>query len=249
MDEDKLIINRILDEANMCYNRDIPVCTDFLDLNSQTVFYRHINELPPVCYRIWGGYESAERKIIIFYPYEGYEYRLPYAIIRVSVCNTKFADKLCHRDYLGALLNLGIVREKLGDILINDNDAYVFVANAMADYVCENLVRVKNTMVICNVIEDIDFNYEPKTAQIEGSVASLRLDSIIALGFGMSRSHIISYISEGRTYVNGRIFTSNGYSLKENDIISVRGLGKIKYTGNVKSTKKGRLIVKIDKYI
>lgn len=249
MDDDKQIINRILDIANLCYNRDIPACTDFLDLNRQTCFYRHINELPPVCHTMLGGYEEAERRIIMFYPYEGYGYSLPYTIIKIKAVNGKFADKLNHRDYLGALLNLGIVRDKVGDILVNEYEAYVFVVNSMAEYVCENLIRVKHTMVICSVVEHIDFDYVPRTIRIEGSVASLRLDALIALGFCMSRNHIISYISEGRTAVNGKIITSNGYSLKEGDIISVRGLGKIKYTGSLKSTRKGRLIVNIDKYI
>ena len=75
------------------------------------------------------------------------------------------------------------------------------------------------------------------------------MDAVIALGFNSSRSHIISYIEEGKVAVNGRIITSNAYSIKENDVISVRGLGKIRYINTISETKKGRIFVLIHKYI
>ena len=99
------------------------------------------------------------------------------------------------------------------------------------------------------IIDAEDFEYVPSYEEIRGTVASVRLDSVIALGFNSSRNHIISYIEEGKVAVNGRIITSNAYSIKDNDIISVRGLGKIRYVNTLSETRKGRILILIHKFI
>ncbi len=246
--DERLICNRFLDAANMCYSRNIPIATDFLDINKQTLFQSIIKDLPPVSYIALGGYELAERKVIQFLPFEDFPYENPYSIIKIAALNGKFSDELSHRDYLGTILGLGISRDKTGDILVMDNEAYVFCCNNIADYLVENLTRIKHTTVYSTIISSIDFKYEPKYDTITGTVASLRLDSVISLGFQGSRSHLISYIEDGKVSVNGRIITSNAYHLNENDIISVRGLGRIQYVRYIADTKKGRAMIEINKY-
>ena len=92
-DEDRLTAGKLIDAANMCYKRDIPVTTDFLDLNKQSVFHRinSSSEWPPVYYVMDGGYDTAERKMIIFLPYEDFPYNQPYDIIRIKPANPRFA--------------------------------------------------------------------------------------------------------------------------------------------------------------
>lgn len=249
-DEERLICNRLLDMANSCYHRNIPVTTDFLDLNSQSLFSAIIKELPPVKWIFDGGYDLAERKMLIFYPeYMDYDISEYYSIIRICPVARKFSEKLTHRDYLGAILGLGINRSKLGDIIIDDESAYLFCCKSISTYIIDNLTLIKHTNVSCESISNINFKYQPKYEEITGSIASLRLDSIISLGFNISRNHIIKYIEEGRTFVNGRNITSNAYAVKLNDIISVRGLGKIKFIQELSTTKKGRLMIIIHKYI
>ena len=124
--DDRLICNRIMEAADNCYNRDIPVETDFLDLYKQTLFCSIIKDLPPVSYKVMGGYDLAERKVIQFLPYEEYPADLPYTVLKIVPVQAKFSEKLTHRDYLGAILNLGIVREKIGDIVINDDSVLLF---------------------------------------------------------------------------------------------------------------------------
>ncbi len=250
-DEDRLTAGKLLDAANMCYNRDIPVNTDFLDLNKQSVFCR-VNaspEWPPVCYVMDGGYDTAERKMIIFLPYEDFPYNQPYDIIRIKPANPRFAESLTHRDYLGSLMGLGITRDKLGDVVLDNGCAYVFADTGISDYIISSLCQVKHTTVTVSTVDKADFNFAPAFEEIKGTVASLRLDSVISLGFGGSRSSMISHIESGRTAVNGRIITTNAYTLKPDDIISVRGLGKIRFINSIASTKKGRLVVIIHKYI
>lgn len=256
-DEERLICNRLLDMANNCYYRNIPVTTDFLDLNSQTLFHGIISELPDVKWIMTGGYELAERRMIIFLP--AYMSDISdtdtggtedfFSVIRIVPVAKNFSEKLSHRDYLGAILNLGIARTKIGDILVNDDCTYFFCSNGIAEYVADNLSMVRHTGVRCEITSNREFNYEPVYEQIQGSIASLRLDSVIALGFNSSRSHLISYIQEGKIAVNGRIITSNAYNIKPGDIISVRGLGKIRFISEITTTKKGRLMVLIHKYV
>ena len=249
-DEERLICNRILDMANACYYRNIPVTTDFMDLYSQSLFQSMLKELPPVRYKLYGGYELAERKIIIFYPEYDYEPNFSefYSAIRIKPSDRRFSTELTHRDFLGSVMGLGITRAKVGDILTNDTEAVLFCTNGITDYIVENLIQIKHTPVTCEVIYDAP-EFSPKHTEIKGSIASLRLDSVIALGFGQSRNHIITCIEEGKTFVNGRIITSNAYSIKDGDIISVRGLGKIRFITILSGTKKGRLMVLLHKYI
>ncbi len=253
-DEERLVCNRLLDMANNCYYRNIPVTTDFLDLNSQTLFHSIMDKLPDVRWIMTGGYELAERKIIIFFPTYMDEISDNYiddffTVIRIMPTSKNFSEKLNHRDYLGAILNLGITRAKIGDILVGEKCTYFFCSNTIANYIIENLSLIKHTSVFCEITPHIDFNYEPAYEQVQGSIASLRLDSVIALGFNSSRNHLISYIQEGKIAVNGRIITSNAYNIKPGDIISVRGLGKIRFINELTTSKKGRLIVLIHKYI
>lgn len=243
------IYNRLLEQAQMCYNRDIPVATDFLDLNSQSIYHTAVKDMPPVVRKEMGGYDLAERKLILFLPYEDYPYQLPYDIIRITPSGPRFAEKPGHRDYLGALMNLGIVREKLGDIITDEDGAYVFCVSSVSEYIVSSLSKIRNTFVKAEIMPDMEFDYKPRFEEIQGTVASLRLDSVISLGFGQSRSHIIQYIEAGKVSVNGRIITTNAYGLKENDIVSVRGLGRIQYARAVAETKKGRLMVILRKYI
>lgn len=248
-EDDVLVLNRILDFANMCYNRNIPVSTDFLDLNKQSVFHINLSKLPPVSYELTGGYNLAERKVVIFLPEKNYFYEPFFKIVKIQSGNKRFAENLTHRDYLGAIMNLGIAREKFGDIIVNNDCAYVFILNKMSDYLVKNLCKIRNTIVKCTICDELDFDVEASFEHIQGTVASIRLDSIIALGFNSSRSHLISYIEDGKVAVNGKVITTNAYNINEGDIISVRGLGKLRFNKVISATRKGRLMVEVDKYV
>ena len=171
------------------------------------------------------------------------------SVIQISPLNGKFAEDLGHRDYLGALLNLGIERSKLGDILIQEKMAYLFACDGMADFICNELTRVRHTTVQAVRIEREEFDYEPRYEEIRGTVASVRLDSLLSLAWNSSRSKMAPLIEEARVYVNGKLITSNGYHVRENDIISVRGMGRFRYMGMISETKKGRCYVLVYKYI
>lgn len=92
-------------------------------------------------------------------------------------------------------------------------------------------------------------DYEPRYEELKGTVSSIRLDSVLALAYPVSRSKITPQIEAGNVFVNGKLITSNGYRLKDGDIISVRKTGRISYQGILSETKKGRYMVSVRKYI
>lgn len=249
--EERYLSNRFLELASKCYNKGIYTYSDFLNLYEQNIFNSCIQTLPPITFKLVGGNVFCERKIIVFEPEEAYyEPQIPISIIIINPLNSKFSDALNHRDFLGALMNLGIERNKLGDILVKDNAAYLFCIDSIAPYIVENLCRIKHTSVRCTISDDIEnINIMPEFKEIIGTISNIRLDAVISLAFGTSRSSIVNFISDGKVFVNGKMTTSNGHPLKENDIVSVRGLGRCIYKEHISVTKKGRNLIKILKYI
>lgn len=250
LDKDEQIFRkRLLDQANTAYNRGICIFSDFLNLNEQNIYLSLKQELPKIKYFTYGGFQDAERKILCFCGNDSIdneqEIDYPISCIRVVPLNQKFSDSLNHRDFLGAVLNLGLDRGKIGDILINDNEGYIFTHTSISVYIIDQLVKVKHTMIRAEIIDRKDFDYKPKFKEITGTVSSVRLDSILAVAFNTSRSSLSGLIEGGKVYVGGKLILSNSYTLKENDVVSVRGLGKFIYVGTSYQTKKGRYSVKV----
>lgn len=249
--EEELFQRHLLDLGNMAWQRNIAVFSDFLNLNQQNIYHDTLPSLPYVQSRAYGGYEHAERQMIAFIPdalsLDVCEF--PITCLKISPLNRKFSEELNHRDYLGSLMNLGIDRSKTGDIVIQEREAYLFCNLKIAGFLTSELTRIRHTTVSCQLCSDNNIHYHPKLQELTGTVASVRLDALLSLAFGASRSSLIGLIVGGKTFVNGRLITSNGYHPQEYDIISVRGYGRFQYCGVLSSTKKGRYLVKIQKYL
>ncbi|MDD3174159.1 MAG: YlmH/Sll1252 family protein [Herbinix sp.] len=247
--EEQILRRRMLDLANNAYSRGICLFTDFLNLNEQNIFIHLKKEMPRIEYFTYGGFCDAERKILCFCGndliVQPDDIDFPISCIKVEPLNHKFSDNFNHRDFLGSILGLGIDRCKLGDILIHENEGFVFAHNSISSFIAEQLTKVKHTMVSAAIIEQKDFDYKPKFQEITGTVSSIRLDSILSVAFHCSRSSITGLIEGGKVFVGGKVILSNSYSLKEDDVVSVRGLGKFVYAGTSYLTKKGRYSVKI----
>lgn len=248
--EELILKKRLLDLAKMAANRGTCTYADFLNLNEINIFHSMKQELPNVNYELFGGYNGAERKILCFYgdgsvkAFSGY-----ISCIRIAPVNKKFSDDLNHRDFLGAIMNLGIERSLIGDILVKEKEGYVFLKSSIAPFIADNLSKIKHTTVQCETVEEDTPEIKPNFEAVRGTIASQRLDSVIALAFRTSRSSILSLISGGKVFVDGRLIESNSYMLKENETVSVRGHGKFIYKGLENQTKKGRYYVSLLKYI
>jgi len=248
--EEELFQKRLKELAGMADRRNIVTFTDFLNLNELNIFHLTSGDLPYVNCRLFGGYENAERQIIAFIPDAlSYDFRYPVSCIRICPQNMKYAQELSHRDFLGSLLSLGIERSTLGDILIDGKTAWVFCLERMQEFILNSLTKVKHTNVICEPVDYENVHYTPKYELIRGSVASVRLDSLLSIAFGASRSSLVGLIEGGKVFVNGKMVTSNGYKLKENDIVSVRGFGRFCYLGISSGTRKGRMWAELKKFV
>lgn len=125
--EEQLLKKRMIELAGLCYQRDIQTSTGFLSLNEQAIFHSIEKTLPPVRTCLTGGFEGAERKLLCFLAsYDDEEFGLPIAVLEVIPANLRYSEALTHRDYLGALMNLGIERSCIGDILMKENGCCVF---------------------------------------------------------------------------------------------------------------------------
>lgn len=248
--EEQIFKKRILELARIAYHKGICTYTDFLNLNEINLFYSMLQDIPNIKYELFGGYEGAERKVLCFYGNDSIKAFSNYiACLRILPLNKKFSDELNHRDFLGAILNLGIDRSTIGDILVKEKEGYVFCEQIISNFIIDNLIKVKHTNIKCEAVQEITQDIQPTFKEIRGTVASARLDSIISLALGTSRSSILSLIASGKVFVDGRLIESNSYMLKENETISVRGHGKFIYKELQHQTKKGRFYVTLLKYI
>ena len=254
MEKEEFFLKRIRELANISYQRDIVTFSDFLNLNEQnlihTLIHKNQSALKGVLIEYSGGYIHAERQMAAFYPVDfsaSPEY--PIDCLKIKAKSEKFSENLSHRDYLGALMNLGVDRSMVGDIMVQEHTAWMFCCRKLTPFFLENLCRVRHTDVLISKTENPLELPEPNLLLISGTCASVRLDALIALAFQSSRSNMVSCIEKGTVFVNGRLITSNGYKPKEGDIISVRGKGRFRYKGENGKSKKGRIGIQILKYV
>ena len=242
--DEQLLGRRLVELANQCYRRDIPVFSHFLNLSEQTVFHSLRSELPPVSTKLEGGYETAERKIVCFLPVrEEYPAAAPISAVLIRPEAPKYAVPCSHRDYLGALMNLGIDRNQTGDILVSGQDAWLLCREQIAPFIAEQLTSVRHNAVTCQITAPEEIAYTPRYREVTGSIASVRLDSLVGLAFGLSRAKASECVKGERVFVNGRMVISSSFTPEEGALISVRQLGKFRYEGFMTKTKKGRDMV------
>lgn len=248
--EESMLQKRLLELAGIAYQRNIVTFSDFLNLNELNILHSIPKHMLSAKYETYGGYDLAERQMVAFLPDAlYYEFHYPMEILSIRPLNLRFSEALSHRDYLGAILNLGIDRSKTGDLLIQDNECILFASEAMSSYIQEHLTRIRHTTVTVNARTASAFCYKPKFQEIKGTVASIRLDAVLSVAYPLSRSKLVGLIEGAKVFVNGKLITTNSYHLKEKDVISVRGMGRISYEGILSETKKGRYYITVYKYI
>ncbi|MCR5250293.1 MAG: DbpA RNA binding domain-containing protein [Lachnospiraceae bacterium] len=200
---------------------------------------------------MWGGAKSCERVVIRFGdPQEiAYEEAFPIRILHAESKQAKYAEKLTHRDFLGAILNLGIERDLIGDIFVSDSAAYIFVLEEMADYVMNGLERVKHTAMKCSLTEEVPADHLPKLCEESITVASPRLDAVLAKVYHLSRGEAKDLFDAEKVFVNGRTCKNPETELKDNCKVSVRGYGKMEYRGEMHVTKKDKFSMTVWRYV
>ncbi len=230
----------MLDLARRSFERNYNTFSEFLNLDEISSLYALSL---PVKFSLFGGYEGAERRVACFGDGENADY--PIDCIRLSPVSQKFADSLSHRDFLGAVMNLGINRNTIGDIVIKDNIGYLFCLESISEYIINNLTRIKHTTVVCELADrSVEFT-APEPEALETTVSSLRADAVSAAVYRLSRSAISELFREKKVFINSRLCEKESAVLKEGDIVSVRGYGRFIFKEEIRTTKRGRLAVRV----
>lgn len=251
--DDKLLVSKILDRAFKTQRAKVVTYSDFLDPYQKGLVEKAFSGDDDIDIVFDGGYDGAERNIVIFRPSfmsfyeEDEDFERPFRLIHIT---TTAGGSLTHRDYLGSLMGLGIKREKIGDILVREDGCSVVVLGDIADYIQYNLTKVGNVKVRVEQldIDEIQTN-DPEVKIINTTVASLRLDCLAAAGFGMSRNKILDYITAEKVSLNWDVTSNASKAVKEGDTISVRGRGRVTVEEIGRTTRKGRIGVILKKLI
>lgn len=241
---------RVIDQAEQAIKTWEVVCTDFLSPPELVEVQRMFSRLTDVQLQPWGGYPQAERQRVALARAE-----LPLDTSQVAVTPLEIAgnflfDPATHRDFLGAILGTGIVREKVGDILVSgEQGAQVIVTPEMADFLEMNLKQVRSVPVKTQriALEELKVR-EPKKKEMTTVEASMRLDAVASAGFGLSRSKMTDLISTGDVRVNWKEITQSSHTLKTGDLVAIRGKGRLEI-GEVAITKKDRYRIQLTRLV
>lgn len=250
MTDEELLKKRFLELSGKS-ERGYFLFSDFLGLSEQSCFEEIKGSLPRGSYFFFGGAEGCERVMVRFgNPDElGYDEPFPISLIKIEPKSPKFAEKLSHRDFLGSLMNLGIERKVLGDIVIIDNVGYLFAKSDVAEYICDSLETVRKTDVNATVANALPAGELFKLKRVTVQLSGERLDAVISKVYGISREESLSLFKKRLVFVSGRLCENNSYTPKEEDVVSVRGFGRFIYRGYSSLSRKGKLNAEVDLYV
>ena len=247
--EDKLLLARILDKYEQMERRGIPTATVFLSQREQLLAQVLLNTAQIRSgYRFDGGFEDAERKLLLFLPEWAEDHADEIAFIRASYHGND--SELTHRDILGSLMGLGITRETVGDILISPHSADVVAAPKVAEFLLREWSSAGRVRLSVSRIEREELRCpQASVKEVSDTVSSLRLDAVVSAAFSMSRGKAADLIAAGKVSLDHQPCIKCDKTVGEGSTISARGFGKAVMRECSRVSKKGRIILVIDRYI
>lgn len=252
-DEDlRLILARTLDKLDTAQRRGAPANTPFLSPAQRVAVEGLINRSGHPRHLFFGGYDDAERTICVFLPDWLEEEDWPsgeHPLAAVQFTASAGA-KLSHRDWLGSILGLGLTREKIGDLLVDENRCQAVVLAETASILLSQLDKVSRYSVSGVALPLESLTPPPRTVKtIRDTFATLRLDAVTASAFSLPRSKAAALISSGRVSLNHVECTKPDRTVSEGDIISCRGSGKCIVKAIHGQSKKGRIMAELERYV
>lgn len=254
--EDKMLIAQILDKIEFLAQREKLEYTDFLDMYQISLVKSFLKKIDFNNYILYGGFENSERNILIMYP-EKYNlsmieknYSKIIKAIRI-ILSEEEKGKYSHRNYLGGIIKLGIKREKVGDILVSEDGADILVKDETAETLRQELgtlTRFENSRIDIIEIKDLR-KQEIKLEEVNIIVPSLRLDNFVSDLARTSRSKAVQIIDSQRVFINGQNEIKASKQIKLGDVITIRGKGRFVIKEFSGTTRSGRTVVRIEKYV
>ena len=259
--EDKLLVSKVLDKLKFVHTKNQIQVTDFLDAYQQNTVSKVLKASNETNYILSGGYEEAQRKMLFIYPEkieeifskENTNNSIIMQNIKVIsiILPQELQGKYNHSEYLGGIMKLGIKREIIGDIIVNETGADIIVQNEMADYLkrqLQELTRFQKSEIFIKEISEL--NIAPiQKEEITILIPQMRLDVIVSEILHLSRSKANEIIAGERVFRNDELKTKNATTLKENDILTIRGKGKFEIGQILSTTSKGKIRLMVRKYV
>lgn len=223
--------------------------SEFLDPYGYSVAETIVAHYPGLSLQGEGGYSGAERVRVVFIEPD-FPGKIDFSITALSVTWDGRHHQLGHRDILGALMSLGVKRELFGDIILVGDSCQIIADTTIANYIMQNLLKIASASVQVQVIELSAVQpREEKMKEIRSTVASLRLDTVAAVGFGTSRTKMTSEIEADKVKVNWQQAKSASQAVKTGDIISMRGRGRVEVCEIIGQTRKGRISLVLRRFV
>jgi photosystem II S4 domain protein len=248
--ENRDAVARVIDCAEMAIKTWEVVATDFLSPPELAEAQRAFSRLSDVTLLPWGGYPQAERQRLGIVREEMPLETDQIPLVALEIAGNFLFDSASHRDFLGALLGTGLVRDKVGDVLVlGERGAQAIVVPELVEFLTMSLTQVRSVPVKTRPIPWSEVRLrEPKKKELTTTEASMRLDAIASAGFGMSRSKMAEMISGGDVRVNWKEISSTSHAVKTGDLIAIRGKGRVE-VGEVMVTKKDRFRVQLTRLV
>lgn len=260
--EDRIIAAKLEDKARLCSENSMITNTSFLDMRERSTAMTVRNLFSDVKTVFYGGFEDAERTVAVMLPYfieaDNFQTLHDYFIENPDDCpikiiqikKDKFSPALSHRDYLGALMALGIKREVTGDIMVSENGCKFAALSSIAPFITENLNKAGRGTLEAEIIPlSLIGNSEKASGSDESfTVSSMRVDSVVKNAFNISRGAAAQAVESGLVYVNDSECLKCDKKIYNGDKIVLRRKGRIIIENCSSVSKKGRIIVKIKKF-
>lgn len=248
MIDEKIFKNRITELAERAYVSSRYTYTDFLGLYELDILSRMKREVVYAGLSLFGGADDCER-VVARFGNAAVDEPFPIACVKAEPLQQKFADRLTHRDALGAILNLGIERDTIGDIYISENIIYFFCLKNVLPVILNDLKTVKRTTIRCSEIECLPEGVGTAIGEEMIQISSERADVIVAAAYRFSREESLSLFREKKVFIDGRICENNSETLTPGCVVSVRGHGRFRYLGYNSLSRKGKLNAHIARWL
>lgn len=265
--DEKLMIAKLTDKIKSCKTNNKIVNSEFLNIYKRELLKKELNRLKEKNYLFFGGFEDSEYKILIIYPEKFKEEFNMYInngnsqIAETAINNIikairiklpkELIGKYEHRDYLSAVMKFGLVRERMGDIIVHEDGAYIIVLKENAEYIKNSLgdlIRFRKSEI--EIIDVDKIELKPiEFKEIKISISSNRLDNFVSEICKISRGQTEELLKNERIYINSKVETKSSKQVKLEDILVIRGKGKFKIGENLGTNKKGKIVVNILKYM
>lgn len=246
--EERSLIDHFLDLKDQVIDHYTPKLTDFLDPRQQTILKSVIGGEEEIHLSVSGGYEHAERERALLLPSYFEEEENSFQLSYLEVQYPAKFGSVSHPELLGALIGTGVSREKLGDLLINEGRAQFVCARELESFFMLNLTSVGRMAVTCVPITRQDLIHsEDEWQEHDGTVSSLRLDTVLSEIYHLPRTKASESISRGFAKVNWKIVEKRDFEICEGDCISLRGFGRSKILSAGGLTKKNKIRVQYGK--